>query len=246
MNTVASMRSRAISDVAERQMRAWSLQLNSQQQLAKERAATPLPKLVYPYLVVSREAGVDARDLAGAVAAKCGWKLLDRELLDYIAEHDHLSRLALDFVDERAASWFHELFGKWLEQHLVSQAEYVSRLGKVVLLAAQHESTVFVGRGIQFFLPRQVGLSIRVVAPRKLRIEWLLRKHGCSAAEAEKMMDDIDGGRAQFVRRYFHRDVADPLNFDMVLNLAHLDRDEVVNLMVRECERLVERRREFR
>ena len=99
MNTIATSRGRGISDVAERQMRTWALQLQSQQRLAEERAATPLPKLVHSYLVVSREAGVDARELAQAVASKCGWKMLDRELLDYMAEHDHLSRLALDFVD---------------------------------------------------------------------------------------------------------------------------------------------------
>ena len=104
-----------------------------------------MPQLIQPYLTISRETGIDAGELAHAIATKCGWKVFDRELLDYLAEHDHLSRLALDFVDERTRSWFHEIFGKWLDQQLISQAEYVSRLGRIVLLAAQHESTVFVG-----------------------------------------------------------------------------------------------------
>src|SRR6185436_21011430 len=113
-------------------------------------------------ITISRESGVDAASLAHAIAEKCGWKVLDRELLDYMAEHEHFSRLALEFVDERTVSWFHEVFGKWLDKGLVSQAEYVSRMGKLVLLAAQHESTIFVGRGIQFMLPRQLGLRVRI------------------------------------------------------------------------------------
>jgi hypothetical protein len=238
MSTTAAVHSRGISGVAERQMRTWALHLQSQQRLAEERQAISLEKLVHPYLVVSREAGVDARELAQAVAAKCGWKLLDRELLDYMAEHENISRLALEFVDERAASWFHEMFGKWLEQHLISQAEYVSRLGKLVLLAAQHESTVFVGRGMQFLLPREAGLAVRIIAPRKQRIERLMKSRKCSQREAEKFMDETDRERAQFARRYFHHDVADPHLYDLVLNLAYLSREEVVDVIVAACHRL--------
>jgi Cytidylate kinase-like family len=237
MNAICTVGGRGMSDVAERQMRTWALKLQTQQQLVEERVAAPIPKLVCPYLVVSREAGVDARELAQAVASKCGWKLLDRELLDYMAEHDHLSRLTLDFVDERAANWFHEMFGQWLDKQLISQAEYVSRLGKLVLLAAQHESTVFVGRGAQFLLPREAGLAVRVIGPRKQRVDRLMRSRNCSAREAERFMDETDYARAQFVRRYFHRDVADPHLYDLVLNLAHLSREEVVDLIVRECKR---------
>ena len=114
-------------------------------------------QLIHPYIAISRESGVDAGEIATLVAKKFGWKVFDRELLDYMAEHYNWSRVALDYVDERTASWFHETFGKWLDQQMVTQAEYVSRLGKIVLLAAQHESNVFVGRGAQFILPRDRG-----------------------------------------------------------------------------------------
>ena len=238
MSAAAAHHSREISGVAERQMRTWALNLQSQQRLAEERRASSLTKLVHPYLVVSRETGVDARELAQAVSEKCGWKLLDRELLDYMAEHENISRLALEFVDERAASWFHEMFGKWLEQQLISQAEYVSRLGKLVLLAAQHESTVIVGRGAHFLLPREAGLAVRIIAPRKQRIERLMQSRQCDRTEAERFMDETDHERAQFVQRYFHHDVADPHLYDMVLNLAFLSRDEVVDMIVDACRRL--------
>ncbi|HVT26477.1 MAG TPA: cytidylate kinase family protein, partial [Lacipirellulaceae bacterium] len=150
---------RGLTKLAERQMRNWALGLQTQQKLARESNLTEPHQLICPYVAISREAGVDAGALAEVIAEKCGWKALGRELLDYMAEHDHLSRLALEFVDEQAVSWFHEMFGTWLDKQLVSQAEYVSRLGKIVLLAAQTESTVFVGRGIHCILPRRRGLT---------------------------------------------------------------------------------------
>jgi cytidylate kinase len=237
MSTTSAIRSRGLSEVAERQMRTWALQLQAQQRLAEERAATPVPQLIHPYLAISRETGVDARELAQAVASKCGWKMLDSELLDYLAEHNHLSRIALDFVDERAASWFHEMFGKWLDDQLISQAEYVSRLGRIVLLAAQHESTVFVGRGVQFILPREAGLAVRIVAPRAQRVHRVMERRHCGEREAQKFMDETDHARAQFVRRYFHRDVADPHLYDLVVNLARLAHEEAVDLIVGQCKR---------
>ena len=237
MSASTSNRRGAVSEVAERQMRTWVLQLQSQQRLAEERAAVPLPQLIQPYLAISRETGVDAGGLAQAVATKCGWKVLDRELLDYLAEHDHLSRLALDFVDEQTSSWFHEMFGKWLDEQLISQAEYVSRLGRIVLLAAQHESTIFVGRGAQFMLPRESGLAVRIIAPRKQRVQRVMEGRHCSERDAQKFVDETDSARAQFVWRYFHHDVADPQLYDLVVNLARLSRDVLVDLIVAECKR---------
>ena len=228
---------RALADVAERQMRNWALELQTRQRLAEERAHTNVPQLIYPYVAISREAGVDAAELAGAIANKCGWKVLDRELLDYLAEHDQLSRLALEFVDEKTVSWFHEMFGKWLEQQLVSQAEYVSRLGRLVLLAAQHESAIFVGRGVQFMLPRNRGLAVRVIAPLKQRAECLMKRKQCSYGEAKGLVAELDDNRAQFVRRYFHRDIADPHLYDLVINLEYIPRVDAVELIATEAKR---------
>jgi cytidylate kinase len=226
-----------LSQLAERQMRTWALQLEAQQRLEEERAAKAMEQRIRPYLSLSRETGVNAHELADAVAAKCGWKLLDRELLDYLAEHDHMSRFALDFVDEKVVSWFHETFGKWLDEQLVSQAEYVSRLGKLVLVAAQHESTVFVGRGVQFILPRENGVAVRIIAPRKQRVLCVQKKRHCSLHEAEKFVDHTDKDRSEFVRRYFLHNVADPKLYDLVVNLQYVSRDAAVDMIVAECKR---------
>jgi hypothetical protein len=232
---------RAVSEVAERQMRRWALDLQTQQRLAEEDVHKDVPQLIHPYIAISREAGVDAGELAGAVGAECGWNVLDGELLDHLAEHDHLSRLALEFVDERTVSWFHEMFGKWLEKQLVSQAEYVSRLGKLVLLAAQHESSIFVGRGVQFMLPRERGLAVRVIAPLKQRARWMMEKKHCTEREAERHVQELDTNRANFIQRYFHRDNSDPHLYDLVINLEFIPRQDAINMIARQARLLAER-----
>jgi hypothetical protein len=236
MRTGIIPKSRELSAAAERQMRTWTLQMESERRL--ERAGTAAPQqLIHPYVALSREAGVDGGEIAKSIASKLGWKLLDRELLDYMAEHYHWSRVALEYVDERTASWFHEIFGKWLDEQLVSQAEYVSSLGRLILLAAQHESTVFVGRGAQFLLPEESGLSVRVVAPKKQRIARIMERRQCDRQDAEKFIDETDTGRADFVRRYFHHDVADAHLYDLVINLEHSSREAVGDFILAACHR---------
>jgi cytidylate kinase len=134
-------------------------------------------------------------------------------------------------------SWFRETFGKWLDEQLVSQAEYVSRLGKLVLLAAQHESTVFVGRGVQFILPRENGVAVRIIAPRKERVQRVQEQRQCTRHEAERFVDHTDNDRSEFVRRYFLHDVADPRLYDLVINLQHVSREAAIDIIAGECQR---------
>jgi hypothetical protein len=237
MRTSTLPRSRELSEAAERQMRTWALRMESQQRLEEEAAKATPQQLIHPYVAISRETGLDAGEIAETVGSKIGWKVFDRELLDYMVEHYHWSRVALDHVDERTASWFHETFGKWLDKQLVTQAEFVHRLGKIVLLAAQHESMVFVGRGVHFILPRELGFAVRVIAPNKQRMRRIMERLQCSRRDAARFIDETDKGRAEFVHRYFHRDVTDPHLYDLVVNLEHMSRQSAIELIVSQAER---------
>ena len=118
---------------------------------------------------------------------------------------------------------------------MVSQAEYVSHLGNIVLLAAQHESNVFVGRGAQFILSRNLGLTVRIIAPKRQRIKQIMERRQCNHRDAEKFIDETDNGRADFVRRYFQHDVADPRLYDLIINLEHTSREAAVDLILGDC-----------
>jgi cytidylate kinase len=90
---------------------------------------------------------------------------------------------------------------------------------------------------VQFILPRENGVAVRIIAPRKQRVEQIRRKHQCGRHEAEKFVDHTDKDRAEFVRRYFLHDVADPHLYDLVINLQQVSRAAAVDMIVRECQR---------
>jgi cytidylate kinase len=217
---------------AEHQMRQWALGLEIKERIEHQQAVERLPEQIHPFLTISREEGTEASEVARRVGQALSWEVLDRELLHYMAEQYHLPRGMLEFVDEAASSWLFEVFGKWMNHHVVTQSEYVTHLGQVVLMAAHHGSAVFVGRGTQFFLPRDRGLTVQIVAPLKQRIERVMRDLSLGHDQAQRHLEQTDQARRDYIQRYFHHDVTDAHNYDLVINQQHLDTDGAADLIV--------------
>jgi cytidylate kinase len=170
-----SLLQESATKLAERQMRQWVLNSDVQRRIAQERAKTIPPNEVHPYVAVSRECGAGGGEIARQIGQRLGWTLLDRELLQTMAESCHSREDDIEFVDEKTWNWLYELTVKSVNKQAVTQTEYVVRLGPILLMAARNSSTVIVGRGAQYLLPRWLGLSVRIIAPREQRIDRMMR-----------------------------------------------------------------------
>jgi cytidylate kinase len=219
-----------IMAAAERRMQAWA---RSQELAGQGGVPESAPtRRLGPYITLSRQAGAGGGEIAQLVGAQLGWEVLDKALVDRVAERYRLSRPMLDFVDETSSSWVHNILGPWLDRGVVAQEKYLVRLTRVMLAAARRGNVVIVGRGAQFLLPRKHGLAVRVVAPLKFRVARLARLRNCTAAEAQKLVAELDQGRKQFVEQFFHHDVEDPTVYDLVLNVDHLGCATAAELIV--------------
>ena len=65
-------------------------------------------------MTVSREAGAGGSAVIERAAQLLQLATIDRELLDYLAEHYRLPRDMLDVCDERTCNWLVESVGIWL------------------------------------------------------------------------------------------------------------------------------------
>ena len=199
-------------------------------------AAAPAPgsgKLagIGPYLTISREAGAGGSRIARLVGEAIGWEVLDRKLLECVAERYHTSPAVLELVDETTTSWITEMFGNWLDPATVSQMQYVCRLSRVILMAARAGKVVFVGRGAQFILPRERGLRVRIVAPQKYRVQQIMERRHLSFEEAREYVVKTDADRQECARQYYHHDITDPHLFDLVVNVEKLGPQRTAHLI---------------
>jgi cytidylate kinase len=219
-----------VTDAAERQMQRWLHRQKGQENAALAPSTGKLAG-IGPYLTISREAGAGGSRIARLVGETIGWEVLDRELLECLAERYHTSPAVLELVDETTTHWITEIFGNWINPASVSQMQYVFRLGRVILMAASGGKVIFVGRGAQFLLPHDRGLSVWLVAPLKYRVQQIMERRHLSFEEARDYVGKTDAGRRDFVRQYFHHDVPDPHLFDLVVNVEKLGPESAAHLI---------------
>ena len=202
----------------ERQMRWRNLTEKLADEVEARRTAEELGPRLGPYIAVSRQSGAGGSEIGRLVGEKLGWKVLDKQIVEFMAEQFHLDRNILGMLDETKTNWINETLGGLLDRRLVSQDAYVDHLGKMLLLACYQGQVVVVGRGAQFVLPRERGLAVRVVASAADRLHRVCQRGDLSEHDARQEIDEIDEGRAAFVRRYFSKDVSDPELYDLVVN----------------------------
>ncbi|MCG6534925.1 MAG: cytidylate kinase-like family protein, partial [Syntrophales bacterium LBB04] len=106
--------------------------------------------------------------------------------------------------------------------------QYFHHLTKVIGTIGRHGSAVIVGRGAHHVLPHEDTFRIRFIAPLDFRIRHMMAEHGLSRQEAEKYIVQTDANRRAFIRQYFHVDLTDPNQYDLIINLGSLAIDGAV------------------
>lgn len=204
---------------AERQMRGWALHEESANRSMRRANIDEKRQTVFPYVAISREAGAGGSEIGQRVAVKLGWKPYDGNLLDLVARRYSQDRQMLELVDETESNWVYDVLGTWMDRRIVPHEKFLRQLVRTVTTSAREGSGVFVGRGAQFLLPRDRGLAVRLVAPLAFRAERIAKQKGLELPAARTYAEEVDRGRAEFVQRFFHRDIADPHLYDMVINV---------------------------
>ena len=201
---------------AKRRMRSW---MHAQENGAPAAGSPPhLPERALSFVTISREAGANGEEVARLVGQRLGWEVLDRNLLDQMAEHFREPRGWLDIVDETPNNWAYDVVGAWLDRQLIPHEKFVAQLSRVVRTAARRGHLVFVGRGAQFLLPRDKLLAVRIVASERYRVAQIMASEALNEVAARQFMHETDEGRRKFVKRFFRQEIADPHVYDLVLN----------------------------
>jgi cytidylate kinase len=175
---------------------------------------------MFRVVTVAREYGSGGGRIAQLLAGRLGWKLLDRCLVERIAETARIKPEVAEKFDERPDPWLDrlaEVFWQspglrgYLGGHVPGRfdgevAAHLTR--RIIEEAADIGDCVIVGRGSQCILQqREDAFHVFIYAPRGERLARLLRRDArLSKAEAEKKLVAEDETRAAYVRDHFGED----------------------------------------
>jgi cytidylate kinase len=187
-------------------------------------------------ICISREAGAGAGTIARMVGKRLGWKVYDEELIEAIA---HRMEVPLDDVrtlDELAPSVVQDWLLPLREEYYAPQEAYLDHLAKLIEAIGRAGESILVGRGANFMLPRETTLSVRIIAPLKVRAIRLAERMGVSVRTARRAARDLDRRRLHFDRTMHRANSNDPHNYDMVLESHSLGLEMSAEIIVHAVE----------
>ena len=210
---------------AEQHLERWLTSSELRQYMCEAPEITNRPLKTGPYIAISREVGAAGSAIGRHVAELLGWDVLDKGILDFMAERYHMPRDLLDFVDENEANWIHDAFTQLFAKDAVSHSDYIQHLQRILYLAAVHGNVVIIGRGAHCILPRKFGMAVRIIGPLEERIERTMLDRGMNHEEARKYVESHDAAREELCRYSLGSSNDDPKMFDLVINVARITPD---------------------
>ncbi|MDR3702826.1 MAG: cytidylate kinase-like family protein [Candidatus Sulfopaludibacter sp.] len=199
-------------------------------------------------MTIAREYGSGGGAIAERIAKQLGWELLDRKLIEAIAQTADVDTEMARRYDERVDSWFHRInrgglenvaieAGAPPEEAMFFDAERMAAFAKRVISdAGARGQCVIVGRGGQCVLQNHPEtLHVFVYAPWSDRVVRAARRVA-SQRDIEDVIRLTDQARARHIRRYFGRDWKDPQLYHLMIG-SHLGDEEVVRTIIQVIER---------
>lgn len=185
-----------------------------------------------PVITVSVEPGSNGHVVGKRVADMLGFDFLDRDIIKAIAESADISDQMVASIEEERMSGIQDFIASLVNDRYLWPGVYLEHLMKVIGIIANHGGAVILGRGANFIIPPDKLLSVRVVAPLGQRVANVAREHGVSKEAARRRVMHRESRRAAFVKQSYNADIADPYNYNLVINTQKTDLDAAVGVIV--------------
>jgi cytidylate kinase len=116
----------------------------------------------------------------------------------------------------------------------LGDSQYLAGLESVIKGLAESDAVVIRGRGSQFILKAKTdALHVLVVAPEELRIKRIIESLKMQESDAKKEISRSDSSHREFIKRYFQADLEDPVNYDIVVNTAVLEFEDIADIAIK-------------
>ena len=185
-----------------------------------------------PCITISRETGVRADkiselliDIFQKLNNKAHWAVFDKNLIEKVLQDHHLPETLSKLMEEKKYpsmnSILNELLagqpGVWSLAHKTTKTIFeLGRIGNVIII----------GRGANIITSNlSNAYHIRLVAPIEARISHIQQLFNLDKKDALDFIKREDADRKEYLRNYFHKDISDPLLYNLIINTG-LQSDE--------------------
>ena len=205
-----------------------------------------------PLITVTRQYASGGSDIARLVAKALGWTLIDNEFVDQVARLAGLPPEEVAQREERSPGLLERLartLAVASPDMFIStagspppleadEATIVKMTERVIAEASAGGRVVLVGRGAQAVLAqRSNALHVYVIASTAWRRTLAVERLGVDPRAVDKVLDETDEQRDQYVKTHYGRDRQDLASYDLILNAERLGFEGAAHLIVVEARR---------
>jgi cytidylate kinase len=195
-------------------------------------------------ITISRMYGSGGSEIAARVAQQLGWSLFDNAFVDAVADRLGIPVAEVQAREERTPSLVErlasalsvaspEILPPPTELLPPSEERMADVTRRIIEEAVTRGNAVLVGRGAQSVLGRRADvLHVFCYAPREALVRRVAQRRGVSVAEAEKIVDEINKQRDQYVRTTFKRSWKAHENYHLCVNTEWLGVDGAAQAIV--------------
>jgi len=187
-------------------------------------------------VTISRELGSGGTEVARLVAEKLGYRLVNRELVDIIAQRLGANPREASELDETAMGGltsFIDGIVRAISGERLTAESYRYVAAHVLREVARADNAVILGRAGQVVLARHAHtLHVHIWAPLANRIERVSRTRGVSEQEARRLIEESDANRRGYVWQVGQVDWSDKALYDLVINTARLSIEAAADVVI--------------
>lgn len=208
-----------------------------EQFLKEKRSVDELPISGFPFITISRQAGAGGHLLSYVILTEFlkyerqelfeGWHVFDKQLCEVVARdpnvQDSIDTLVKEKLKPEFRDFVESLFTGRSDQYNLQKTTF-----KIVRILALLGKVIIVGRAstqVTADLPQ--GIHIRLVAPEAQRVIWMMKRFKLSKEQAKTTIAKQDADRKKLIRMFFHRDIEDPLLYDVTWNTGKVGLDAI-------------------
>ena len=186
-----------------------------------------------PFIItISREIGSGGGSVGRKLAEKLNVNYINKQLVQALEEKFNLTRGGIEHLKNKKKNWFMEVGGYKFSREFpdsVTVKDIYEAEKEILNAIADEGSCVITGRSAFFVLKdRPNKVDIFITASKGARIQRIMTKQNMSEEQAVKLIDSVDEGRDNYVKRYTGLSRYDMRNYHLILDMDYLTEDEAV------------------
>jgi hypothetical protein len=189
-----------------------------------------------PCITISRETGARADVISELIVElferyksnnPVPWTVFDKNLIEKVIQDYHLPHSLSKIMAEKKYSAVKSIMVELLGGQ-PPIFNLIHKTTQTILQLAQIGNVIILDRGANIITSKlHNSFHVRLVAPLEYRIDHVQELYNYDRTKAIDFIKHEDMDRKDFVSTYFHKDVSDPLLYNLVIN-THENNDMVV------------------